>query len=93
MLAASGLAAFSPSARLAVIRAGMTAADCGQRRLGDAFLLLALAEGEPLARPVERKPWDMHVPPTACAAGPATAARPQSSPVSWSGWSAAPIFQ
>jgi hypothetical protein len=53
MLAASGLAAFSPSARLAVIRAGMTAADCGQRRLGDGFLLLALAEGEPLARPVE----------------------------------------
>jgi hypothetical protein len=31
----------------------MAAADCGQGRLGDAFLLLALAEGEPLARPVE----------------------------------------
>ena len=53
MQAVSGLASFSPSARLAVIRAGMTAADCGQRRLSDAFLLLALAEGEPLARPVE----------------------------------------
>ena len=53
MLATSGLAAFSPPARLAVIRAGMTAADCGQRRLSDGFLLLALAEGEPLARPVE----------------------------------------
>jgi hypothetical protein len=53
MLAAAGLAAFSPSARLAVIRAGMAAADCGQRRLSDGFLLLALAEGEPLARPVE----------------------------------------
>ena len=52
-LAGSGLAAFSPQARKAIIRAGMTAADCGQRRLGDAFLLLALAEGEPLARPVE----------------------------------------
>jgi hypothetical protein len=31
----------------------MTAADCGQRRLSDGFMLLALAEGEPLARPVE----------------------------------------
>jgi hypothetical protein len=47
------LAAFSLSARLAVVRAGMTAADCGQHRLSDGFLLLALAEGEPLARPVE----------------------------------------
>ncbi len=47
------LAAFSPAARLAVIRAGMAAADCGQLRLSDGFLLLALAEGEPLARPVE----------------------------------------
>ena len=36
-----------------VIRAGMAAADCGQPRLNDGFLLLALAEGEPLARPVE----------------------------------------
>jgi hypothetical protein len=52
MLAGSGLAAFSPSAREVIIRAGMTAADCGQRRLSDGFLLLALAEGEPLARPV-----------------------------------------
>jgi hypothetical protein len=52
-LAGSGLAAFSPQARKAIIRAGMAAADCGQGRLGDAFLLLALAEGEPLARPVE----------------------------------------
>jgi hypothetical protein len=52
-LAGSGLAAFSPQARKAIIRAGMTAADCGQRRLSDGFLLLALAEGEPLARPVE----------------------------------------
>jgi hypothetical protein len=47
------LAAFSPQAREVIIRAGMTAADCGQRRLSDGFLLLALAEGEPLARPVE----------------------------------------
>jgi ClpA/ClpB-like protein len=53
MLAGSGLAAFSPQAREVIIRAGMTAADCGQGRLGDGFLLLALAEGEPLARPVE----------------------------------------
>jgi hypothetical protein len=53
MLAGSGLAAFSPPARKAIIRAGMAAADCGQRRLSDGFLLLALAEGEPLARPVE----------------------------------------
>jgi hypothetical protein len=44
---------FAPSARLAVVRAGMTAADCGQPRLSDGFLLLALAEGEPLSRPVE----------------------------------------
>jgi len=51
--AGSGLAAFSPQARKAIIRAGMAAADCGQRRLSDGFLLLALAEGEPLARPVE----------------------------------------
>ena len=47
------LDAFAPSARLAVIRAGMAAADLGQPRLNDRFLLLALAEGEPLARPVE----------------------------------------
>jgi hypothetical protein len=53
MLARSGLAAFSRPAREAIIRAGMTAACCGQRRLSDGFLLLALAEGEPLARPVE----------------------------------------
>src|SRR5689334_10748435 len=53
MLAGSGLAAFSPQAREVIIRAGMTAADCGQRRLSEGFLLLALAEGEPLARPVE----------------------------------------
>ena len=53
MLAGSGLAAFSPQARAVIIRAGMTAADCGQRRLSDGFLLLALAEGEPLARPVD----------------------------------------
>jgi hypothetical protein len=53
MLAGSGLAAFSPQAREVIIRAGMTAADCGQRRLSDGFLLLALAEGEPLARPVD----------------------------------------
>ena len=47
------LASFSPRAREVIIRAGMIAADCGQRRLGDGFLLLALAEGEPLACPVE----------------------------------------
>ena len=47
------LASFSPRARAVIIRAGMIAADCGQRRLGDGFLLLALAEGEPLARPME----------------------------------------
>jgi hypothetical protein len=47
------LASFSPRAREVIIRAGMIAADCGQRRLSDGFLLLALAEGEPLARPVE----------------------------------------
>ena len=47
------LAAFSPRAREVIIRAGMTAADCGQRRLSDGFLLLALAEGGPLARPVD----------------------------------------
>ena len=47
------LASFSPRAREVIIRAGMIAADCGQRRLGDGFLLLALAEGEPLVRPVE----------------------------------------
>jgi len=47
------LASFSPRAREVIIRAGMIAADCGQRQLGDGFLLLALAEGEPLARPVE----------------------------------------
>jgi hypothetical protein len=40
----SMLTGFAPSARDAVIRAGMTASDCGQRRLSDGFLLLALAE-------------------------------------------------
>jgi hypothetical protein len=44
---------FAPPARLAVVRAGMTAADFGQPRLNDRFLLLALAEGEPLTIP-----WD-----------------------------------
>jgi hypothetical protein len=44
---------FAPPARLAVVRAGITAAGFGQPRLNDRFLLLALAEGEPLARPVE----------------------------------------
>ena len=44
---------FAPAARLAVIHAGMTAADLGQPRLNDRSLLLALAEGEPLAHPVE----------------------------------------
>jgi len=42
---------FARPARLAVVRAGMIAADCGQPRLSDGFLLLALAEGEPLGRP------------------------------------------
>ncbi len=44
------LAVFAPQARLAVVRAGMTASDCGQRRLSDGFLLLALAEGQPLGQ-------------------------------------------
>jgi hypothetical protein len=44
---------FAPPARLAVVRAGVTAADFGQPRLNDPFLLLALAEGAPLAHPVE----------------------------------------
>jgi hypothetical protein len=43
---------FAPPARLAVVRAGITAADYGQPRLTDRFLLLALAEGEPLAHPL-----------------------------------------
>src|SRR5579863_292736 len=37
----------------AVVRAGMIAAGCGQPRLSDGFLLLALAEGGPLGHPVE----------------------------------------
>ena len=47
------LTGFAPSASQTVIRAGMLAGEYGQRRLGDGFLLLALAEGEPLARPVQ----------------------------------------
>ena len=49
----SMLTAFAPSARQTVIRAGMLAGEYGQGRLGDGFMLLALAEGEPLSRPLD----------------------------------------
>lgn len=65
----------APSARLAVVRAGVTAG-FGQPRLDDRFLLLALAEGKPLAHPVE-----LGV--TAASIRPQRTCR-QSSPVSWS---------
>jgi len=47
------LTRFAPPARRAVIRAGMLAGDGGRDRLSDGFFLLALAEGQPLASPVE----------------------------------------
>jgi ClpA/ClpB-like protein len=47
------LAWFAPPARQSVVRAGLLARGAGRDRLSDGFLLLAVAEGPPLARPVE----------------------------------------
>src|SRR5262249_34589748 len=44
---------FDPSAREAVIRAGLLAGEDGRARLGDERRLLALAEGPPLTGPAE----------------------------------------
>jgi hypothetical protein len=45
----TSLLAFTPAARTAVVRAGLAAASTGRDVLGPEFLLLALADGEPLA--------------------------------------------
>lgn len=47
------LTAFAPPARQTVIRAGLLAREGGTRRLGDGYLLLALAEGQPFTGPVD----------------------------------------
>lgn len=47
------LTRFTPPARRTVVRAGMLAADYGRDKLSTEFFLLALAEGQPLTRPVE----------------------------------------
>lgn len=44
---------FAPPARRTVVRAGMLASDYGRGRLSAEFFLLALAEGQPLCRPVD----------------------------------------
>ena len=44
---------FAPPALRTLIRAGMLASDYAQDRLSTEFLLLALAEDQPLARPVD----------------------------------------
>lgn len=46
------LTRFAPPARRTVIRAGMLASDFGRERLSDEFFLLALAEDQPLTKPV-----------------------------------------
>jgi hypothetical protein len=47
------LTRFAPLARQAVVRAGMLASDHGRARLSAEFFLLALAEDQPLSKPVE----------------------------------------
>ena len=47
------LATFTPPARQTVIRAGLLASEGGATRLGDGYLLLALAESQPLTSPVD----------------------------------------
>jgi hypothetical protein len=47
------LITFAPPARQAVIRAGLLASEGGATRLGDGYLLLALAESQPLTSPVD----------------------------------------
>jgi hypothetical protein len=46
------LTRFAPPARQTVVRAGMLASSTGRDRLSDGFLLLALAEGQPLSNPL-----------------------------------------
>jgi hypothetical protein len=47
------LTTFAPPARQAVIRAGLLASEGGMSRLSDGYLLLTLAESQPLTRPVD----------------------------------------
>jgi len=47
------LTTFAPPARQTVIRAGLLASEGGMSRLSDGYLLLALAESQPLTRPVD----------------------------------------
>jgi Clp amino terminal domain, pathogenicity island component len=47
------LTGFAPPARRTVIRAGALASDYGRGRLSTEFFLLALAEDQPLSRPVD----------------------------------------
>jgi hypothetical protein len=47
------LTTFAPPARQTVIRAGLLASEGGATRLGDGYLLLALAESQPLTSPVD----------------------------------------
>ena len=49
----TALAQFAPPARQTLIRAAILAGEAGQDRLTDEYLLLALAESQPLRRPVE----------------------------------------
>jgi ClpA/ClpB-like protein len=47
------LTRFTPPARRTVVRAGMLSSDYGQDRLSAEFFLLALAEDQPLSKPVD----------------------------------------
>jgi hypothetical protein len=47
------LTRFAPPARRTVVRAGMLASDYGRGRLSTEFFLLALAEDQPLSKPVD----------------------------------------
>jgi hypothetical protein len=49
----TALSRFAPSARRTVVRAGTLAGDYGRNRLSTEFFLLALAEGQPLSKPVD----------------------------------------
>ena len=49
----AALTRFAPPARRTVIRAGMLASDYGRGRLSTEFFLLALAEDQPLSKPVD----------------------------------------
>jgi hypothetical protein len=49
----TALTQFAPAARRTIVRAGLLASDYGRTRLSTEFFLLALAQDEPLSKPVD----------------------------------------